>query len=103
VICWSNTAATKPFPGIGFQITTETNSTDDLPCNEQNRLIQYAQNIVEIQGNATMPVAVAKHHTGASEFDYRFLTSAAEQISVAEGYDKRTVAKVDLPVINAIR
>jgi hypothetical protein len=29
--------ATEPFPGIGFQITTEKNSTDDLPRNEQNR------------------------------------------------------------------
>jgi hypothetical protein len=37
VIFWSNTAATELFPGIGFQITTEANSTDDLPSNEQNR------------------------------------------------------------------
>jgi len=29
--------ATEPFPRIGFQITTEENSTDDLPRNEQNR------------------------------------------------------------------
>src|ERR1700674_1438843 len=29
--------ATEPFPRIGFQITTERDSTDDLPRNEQNR------------------------------------------------------------------
>jgi len=29
--------ATEPFPRVGFQITTETNSANDSPCNEQNR------------------------------------------------------------------
>jgi hypothetical protein len=29
--------ATEPFPGFGFQITTEAISADDLPRNEQNR------------------------------------------------------------------
>ena len=35
---WSKLRATEPFPGIGFQITTEASSADDLPRNEQTEL-----------------------------------------------------------------
>jgi len=38
--------ATEPFPGIGFQITTETTSTDDLPRNEQNRTNPITANTI---------------------------------------------------------
>src|SRR5712692_4005862 len=36
-LIWKNLPASEPFPGVGFQITTEEFSADDLPCNEQNR------------------------------------------------------------------
>ena len=29
--------AAEPFPGIGFQITTQEIPTDDLPCYEQEQ------------------------------------------------------------------
>jgi hypothetical protein len=41
VICFGKKLpASELFPGIGFQITTEGTSANDLPCNEQNRTIQ---------------------------------------------------------------
>src|SRR3954464_9728689 len=33
------TVSYEPFPRIGFQITKEPNSTDDLPSKEENRLL----------------------------------------------------------------
>jgi len=40
VIFGANLRATELFPGIGFQITNETNSPDDLPRKEQTDSIQ---------------------------------------------------------------
>jgi len=45
--------ATEPFPRVGFQITTETNSANDSPCNEQNRTNPMAAIVVWFQQFAT--------------------------------------------------
>src|SRR6476469_1767120 len=47
------TASYEPFPRIGFQITKEPNSTDDLPSKEENRLNPMARTLVFFRENTT--------------------------------------------------
>jgi hypothetical protein len=53
LILENNCPATELFPRVGFQITTEENSTDDLPRNERTELNPIDSTFVCFRRNTT--------------------------------------------------